>query len=409
MTTEAPETMPGAAWWWWVAGINIALLAVVYWIGFNAAYFDVSIAHEFSLLQENNVAAWWSGFCLIVAGMLFFRLGSDNTLRLADRAMWIVLALVVLALSLDEVGSLHERVALAGGWWALLPFGVLLAGGFVFAITRCLRTGRHRASGLLFIVSLSLFAGVAAMEHLINSRQLLDVVPGYIQLLVEEGMEQLAEFLLILAGVLATARARRMTLRRVTVVVDPQGLWGIREWLYVALALHLSVAILWMPHLVDARLGNPVLWFPMFVFVLNAFHCMHRYADGGRIAWLAGVPLFLLLSIGQVQSFARLLTDAIPPLDGAPLDSFFAAASWTVLPCSLFLALHVAPRVLLVHVCLTVGVVMLLRNGGSHDETYYILSGVYALLCFHVLVSPAIDARRAPRRGKADATTERTA
>lgn len=389
---EHSPAMPGISWWIWATLINLALVLVLYWLQGHVGFAADTVAQDFSLVRENNIAVWWAGFCLMVAGLLFWQAGSIENTGLMDRSMWLALAGVVLALSLDETGSLHERVSLAGGWWALLPFGIVGSAIFLFAITRCLISARTRATAMLVLASLSIFFGVVAMEHLGNTGRLPTGLVTDYSLVIEEGMELLASMILLLAGVLALASRQRRLFRQVSIVVDPSSLWAVRELLYASLFLHLSIAVLLMPWLWDPGRGNPVYWLPMLGFTLLSFHCAHRFASTRTVAWFAGIPLFLLLSAGQMHHLGELaaripgLSASIPGTSG-----FHAEVAWTALPALVFIALHSPLRATLKLAALTLGLWVLLRNGGGHLETYYLFSGVFALLCFRYLVQLPTD------------------
>ncbi|MDH3694220.1 MAG: hypothetical protein OER96_06590 [Gammaproteobacteria bacterium] len=50
---------------------------------------------------------------------------SQRSISNKDRFMWGTLAMIMAGLSLDEIGSLHERLSLIGGWWMLAPFALV--------------------------------------------------------------------------------------------------------------------------------------------------------------------------------------------------------------------------------------------------------------------------------------------
>src|SRR5690606_32202148 len=117
-----------------LGGISALLIALS--VAANAELLPAalrSLRRYFNLAHENNLAAWWSGSLLLVAALHALD-GRAKLASLGDRrtaAAWAALALVLIALSLDEVGSLHERAERfvpLERWWALLPFGVVLLG-----------------------------------------------------------------------------------------------------------------------------------------------------------------------------------------------------------------------------------------------------------------------------------------
>jgi hypothetical protein len=394
----------GIDWWIWATLINALLIYNIHWLNTIGGFNTPTIARDLSLVHENNIGVWWAGFVLIMAGLLFFRMASFVGTGVLDRIMWIILAFTIFALSIDETGSLHERVALFGGWWALLPFGVILGAGFLFAIARCMSMPECRVTGVLVMLSLFMFLGVGAMEYLSDIGKLRNTFVDRYRHAVEEGMEQVSGLVLVLAGVVALRARLRVPFRDVSVVSDPLSLWGVREFLFAGLLLHLCVSVLWMPYLWDLGRGSPLYWYPLLVFVLLAFHCTHRFSAGDGAGWLIGIVVFLAVSMGQMQNLGTLAVKLLGINPDVFPDSLMGLILLTTVPTTLFLAFYSPRRRFIEHLLLTLGLIVLVRNGARHFETYYIVSGVHALLCFRCLLGMERSSSSA-----ADTAADRTA
>jgi len=122
----------------------------------------------FSVGLENNIGAWWCGALLFLAAVH----AMDGFRRYRDRGVarlafaWLVMACVMIALSLDETGSLHERVAGYGGWWGLLPFGIVLIASVTWASWQMWTDPAERQSIKLVALAFACFAATALNEFI---------------------------------------------------------------------------------------------------------------------------------------------------------------------------------------------------------------------------------------------------
>ncbi len=94
-------------WWVWIVAVDLVLVFITI-IKHNLPDSLWGIYHHFDLGREMNMAAWWSGICLVALAFLAYELYSTNKDR--TRVAWLILSLILFGLSLDEIGSLHERV-----------------------------------------------------------------------------------------------------------------------------------------------------------------------------------------------------------------------------------------------------------------------------------------------------------
>ena len=160
---------------------------------------------QFNLALENNLAAWWSGMLLAIVA-LFAADGAalhGNRETGAARA-WLLIAGVLLFLSLDEVGSLHERLALfgkgvgVGRWGLLLPLGAVLAVSLVWAILLLYRAGgAQRQCMWPIILGFCLLGSVAIQEFVEKTVEWNGDLTKAIRLVVEEGTELVGMLILL--------------------------------------------------------------------------------------------------------------------------------------------------------------------------------------------------------------------
>lgn len=138
------------------------------WAAPGRAWFDVG--------NENNLPTWWNAALLMVAAALASVVAcvswNGRRAKSPGTAVWWLIGLLLAALSLDEVASLHERLgrladaALPGhgftyAWLAVgIPMALALLTGTVF-VTRSLAVVPRR---LLLAGLLVLFAGAVGLE-----------------------------------------------------------------------------------------------------------------------------------------------------------------------------------------------------------------------------------------------------
>jgi hypothetical protein len=165
--------------------------------------------YQFDLKLESNFAAWYSSALLLLAGgaaLLISVSPAPATVPLTMyRAAWKMMSLVFLALSVDEMIELHERIGFwfterfgnvpgftEGGYaifgWvvALLPFMAL----FIAAMSAMIRSWirADRASRNLAIAALCCWIGVIAAE-VVEAELFRFSVNRSVEGVIEEGLE----------------------------------------------------------------------------------------------------------------------------------------------------------------------------------------------------------------------------
>ena len=158
----------GSIWFRGAIGISIFFLFSTLIAPLNNAdfkHFDIGI--------ESNLAALWSGILLLLIALhAFDGFAAHRTEAPAVARAWLMIAMVMAALSLDEVGSFHERVPTFGGhsqWLTLLPIAVFFGSMLAYALFVLARHPLYRARALLIALGFLLFGTVAIQEYIQNS------------------------------------------------------------------------------------------------------------------------------------------------------------------------------------------------------------------------------------------------
>jgi hypothetical protein len=299
-----------------------------------------TLRRHLGLEYEMNLPTWWSAAQLFLAGALMYEIAGTGPP--AARGPWLVLAALSVALSIDEVGSLHERVG-SGGWGPLIPIGAAIAVAVGWAVLRLVREHHQARAAGLIVLAYALFVGVAGMEEV--EERLLWRGSSMYRLAIEEGTELLAFFLLLTAVIGARAGAppgpRAM-------IPDPARLRFLPALLLLGLAVHTLVALLVVPALPDlAFRGNPGAWYPAAVYGLLA--CAAGWTvprqDGSRRrawAWLALV--FLVGSVGAVWDLVSLAPGIHRVLPRWSFYGVYATYIYLIPPLLLLGAVGLRPR-----------------------------------------------------------------
>lgn len=197
-----------AAVWYW----SIAAICLVFLIGTFLAEVGESksfVLQKLMLTRENNPAALWSGLLLALVAVHAYDGYALWRRRQPDVAKaWLCIALLLMALSADEVSSLHELVAILGArygvgdWIPLLPFAIVLASILGYALLHLWRSETQRGTALLVLAGFGLLGSVAAQEFLEHRIVFESSVARALRAVVEEGTE-LAGMLLLLRVTMA--------------------------------------------------------------------------------------------------------------------------------------------------------------------------------------------------------------
>jgi len=277
----------------------------------SAPYWFYARHQLLALSHERNYAAWWSGMCLFMAALLFYRLASQQSISNKDRFMWATLAMIMAGLSLDEIGSLHERLSQIGGWWMLAPFALVGISMTLYTCWRLVVVPQHRATAYLVLTGLSIFVGVAGLEFIEHNVY----IPSYwshARAVGEESVELVGMFLFILAGY------RQLSLQmngpRISLLENMHinSLQFATHLLFLGLVVQVALMFSMVIGPATTGRGSPLSWFPSAVFLAGAVMCLHQGNCPNELVrrlfwWLAGL-IFLLASMGQLVNHSKFLS-----------------------------------------------------------------------------------------------------
>jgi hypothetical protein len=199
------------------------------WHGRAGRWLINRVLVQFHLATENVVAAWYSSMLLLTVGLaaaLAFALEKGTAPFFPSRGQsadghlfsygWLALAAAFAGLSLDELGSLHERLGMirhagagAQGWVYVLGVPIVAMAGFMAAFA-WVRLRRVPAALGLFAAGIALFVSDPIFElaemTLLRAGRGNDLAIHNALLVVEEGIVELGGALCFLLGVLTYIR-----------------------------------------------------------------------------------------------------------------------------------------------------------------------------------------------------------
>lgn len=285
------------SWFWMFALIVISTFTVAA----TVLYFDLGIEPlaYFNLAFENNAAVWWSSILLLLAalhaydGRRLWRTGQPRAAR-----GWAALSLLLLILSADEVGSLHERVETLlpwSAWQNLLPFVLVLAGLLGYVILALWSAPGQRRQLALVVAGFAMFGVTAVLEIVEATMAWRQVISPGVRAGLEEGAE-LAGALLLIRAALPNTRGIFAPGGRGRGPVFDAPLARRGAVLVLALAAAPAAAYLSGMWAADGR-GRPADWLAVLLFFLTAVATVRPFLrTGERLgagAWVVtGAALF---------------------------------------------------------------------------------------------------------------------
>ena len=166
---------------------------------------------------EANLPAWWNSALLMTIGFLALVARALETEK-AGRRAWLTVAVAGLALSLDEIAGLHERLGaqmramgIEVPTFAWLVPGVIIAAGLFTVLVVLGRALPERARRWLFVALVCYLGGALGVEAINGTLRHADRLLYYwIGTTVEETIEMVA--CVIAIGAIARVIADRLQL-----------------------------------------------------------------------------------------------------------------------------------------------------------------------------------------------------
>jgi hypothetical protein len=285
------------------------------WHGASGRWFVQHVLVQFHLATENVVAAWYSSMLLLsvgVAALLAFVLDHRSVYRWG----WLIVLAAFAGLSLDELGSLHERLGMlhragadASGWVYVLVVPIAAVALFMTAFA-WFHLRRVPAAAGCFVLGTALFLSDPVFEliemSLLRTGGAHDLFVHNALLVVEEGIVELGGALCFLLGVLVYIRRTR-----------GEG-----------------------PHTIDLGTATAVRWQAAGALVMTAgvpaahwFVARWPAGDSGiPDNWFPAATLFLaaLLALGTRGARGRLTATVLVTLSAAFGASIYGYSSWFI-------------------------------------------------------------------------------
>ncbi|MEJ1962039.1 MAG: hypothetical protein WDO56_11060 [Gammaproteobacteria bacterium] len=248
-----------------------------------------------NLTNENVFAAWFSGMLLLLASLHaadgYFRLRSTH---FKAALAWCVIAAMLLVLSLDEIGSLHERIELlkTGPILSFVPFLIVLLGGCAWSFIQLWLTPSERPRVLRLILGFGILVSVGGQEII----ERIISLPWYVRpfrAALEEGSE-LAGMLILIHTAMPNSAGLFGTLRPPT---EPafSSVAALR-WPIVIGAAVLAWPVTELTVSLDeqALLGHFSDWLAAVLFFLCAALLLRRWLQSPRAQRFPTAGVFLL-------------------------------------------------------------------------------------------------------------------
>jgi hypothetical protein len=294
---------------------------------------------QFHLATENVVAAWYSSMLLLSVAFAALLSYATEKGGLSPFSLgWLVIAAAFTALSLDELGSLHERIGMVRhggggptGWVYVLivPIGAVALFMTAFA---WFHLRRVRAAAGLFVLGTALFLSDPVFElaemALLRAGAGNDLAVHNALLVIEEGIVELGGALCFLLGVLVYTR-RVAGEGPHEFAIDRWRAWLSIAFAGLAMTAGVPAAHWFVAQLPPGDTGIPDNWFPAAAWFAVALVALMTRRRRGRP--LAAIALVLSACCGAALYgylgwFVRI------GYPGEALDAFLTAvASFIVL------------------------------------------------------------------------------
>jgi hypothetical protein len=364
-------------WWLWILGVDLFLLTTTALKQYPLSFPGKSwLVRHFNLAVEMNAAVWWSAICLLAVALLAYELYSSKVDR--GKFAWLSLAVVFACLSLDELGSIHERV---GSWSNLLPFGVVFVSLVAFALGVLFRNPGTRRSALFIGAGVGLFGSVALQEYLEDAGFWSSWALG-LRVAVEEGSELLGILLIFFGIVSQRDRSGAPSLR--AIIPDPTGMKKLPEIVLIGWFAH-TLASITLPGLIDVgEKGNPLAWYPAAAFfILFAAAQGFSNASASPPKMLKALAVFFLFcSTGLAYDPPRLL-----PVIGSLVPRDYLTGAFFLSISGLLLLIGGAIPDFWARNCRYLPLLLLLPLAAlldTHPEIQFLTAGVMSLLVFTI-------------------------
>lgn len=317
MNSSPGATAPpkgSGAWHWYRFLVVLAALAALALVACTVAYmlFEPTLSVRarwvlrfFDLSHENSLAGWYCGMLLLAISVFCYdgwQLNRRSQPRVARS--WLLLALVMIAFSFDEMGSIHERLEELeyGILLGLLPAAVLVVAALWYVIAGFRAAPGHARVASWTLVAFVMYASVPAQE-LLELRYATTPMKRAVSIGLEEATEVLASTLLFAITVRNTFALR---------ATSPGQLLALpfdARWLAIPVLVIVTPALAFLTAgFTDQFRGRPADWVVASALVFAGLAALRVAIEQGDLASLAAAAFFGVASMGVVFGPVETLT-----------------------------------------------------------------------------------------------------
>ncbi|NEO41398.1 MAG: hypothetical protein F6J90_35770 [Moorea sp. SIOASIH] len=308
------------SWWKWIVIIDILFIVATFLSAINSPWLNTLFkVYHFNLAGEMNIAVWWSSILLFIAAFLSYE-NFVSEKRRGYSTSWLIISSVMLLLSLDEIGSIHE-VLQEDSWSNYIPFALVGIILLTYSLLKLFSQQNTRKSVILILSGFILFGSVVFQEYIEVTTEWSDSLLG-IRAAIEEGSELLGT-LLCLFGITIQSQKHNDSDSLISWLPNPLLMKDLPIFLLGGMVIHIAASFL-VQHLPSflnpivpslSNGGIPAIWYPMTIFFM-LFCASSRKAlnlgNNNPQAWLLLSVSFLIFSavicdravFGSGESFA---------------------------------------------------------------------------------------------------------
>lgn len=257
---------------------------------------------RFNLGTENNLGAWWSGILLLLASVYAF----DGYFAYKDRDAsagygWITLSVILFLLSIDEIGSLHERILVGNSWLAVLPFALVLVAGITYVIRSLWRNAEQRKIVFWIALGFCVLATVPVQEELGDRFQSWGDYRS-VRIMLEEGTELFAILILLKASMSSSYSVHRNGFAPPVFQV----LTVYHKYLLITALIAAPVFAYMTALLTDHFRGHPADWLAAGGFLFAGLVIARRFFEPGNndgwSHWVLATTCLILSAVSVAYS-----------------------------------------------------------------------------------------------------------
>jgi len=237
---------------------------------------------------------------LLLSAILAFEKSKTST------SSWIIIAGVLACLSLDEIGSIHERVGIFKGWSGVLPFAFIFSGLVIYALINIAKHPKDKFSALYIIIGFTLFATVALQEFIEHKFTWAPWIKG-LRVGVEEGTELLGIYFILLAVVKKSSPELNKSCE--LILPEKNTYARLKIIFLLALAIHVIGCFVMIHYLDPFNRGNPMNWYPVCMLFCAFLVCLRNGIENKLLnkIWYTISALCLFSSIAIMSNLVIML------------------------------------------------------------------------------------------------------